>query len=349
MKRILFVADASIIHTAKYVDYFVRGNKYEVMLATYSQDNVTECDKICWLSERKISKAGMNFHYILGIYKLVKIIREFKPDYINAHFSYSMGFIAMVALFFSGINSKVSVVCHGSDILAFPAKICKYINYYVLNRADRIIAVSPQVARQLDAWHISKTKIFVGQYGVDIKELLPVERDVDILSIRDYVPNSRIDDMLLAISDVENIASKKIVFVLPYCTDKRMDELKIAYPYINFYPELEHSKIIELMNRSRIYISATKSDGAALSLLEAMAYGAYPIVSNIEANQPWIGSNKNGRLFDDMNSFKQVVAEMLKKDDDEFAECRKINHMKVKENCSYNLQMEKIERFLIHG
>ena len=46
-----------------------------------------------------------------------------------------------------------------------------------------------------------------------------------------------------------------------------------------------------------VYVSASRSDGASVSLMEAMAAGAFPVVSDIEANREWIRDGENGLLF----------------------------------------------------
>lgn len=45
------------------------------------------------------------------------------------------------------------------------------------------------------------------------------------------------------------------------------------------------------------YVSASLSDGASTSLLEAMATGLFPILSDIPANREWISDGRNGLLF----------------------------------------------------
>ena len=47
---------------------------------------------------------------------------------------------------------------------------------------------------------------------------------------------------------------------------------------------------------SGFYISMTESDGASLSLMEAMAVGAIPVVSDIEPNREWVKNGVNGVL-----------------------------------------------------
>lgn len=346
MKKILFVGDAGSIHIAKYVNYFVHKEGYDVCVATFSKNNCTDCQNIMFLSDRNVTSGGGNYHYLLSVFKLAKLIRKYYPDYINAHFSYSMGFIALLAMKLSGINAKFSVVCHGSDIMAYPYKLCFLLNKIVLNAAERIIAVSEPMYKKLLGWNISSKKIFVGQYGVEIEKKELVKRDIDIISIRDASPNSQIEYMLESLAQINGILQKKIVFVIPGIDHQRLENLRNIYPHIIFHKKLNHSDILELLVRSKVYISATKSDGTALSLLEAMVYGTYPVVSNIATNSCWIKDCINGRLFKNKCEFIENVSYAMNLPDMDFEKTRRINYAMVDCKCNYNKQMKKIEDFL---
>ena len=50
------------------------------------------------------------------------------------------------------------------------------------------------------------------------------------------------------------------------------------------------------IGKARIVLSVAKRDGTPLSLLESMALGAFPIVSNIAPNREWIKDKKMGLL-----------------------------------------------------
>ena len=95
-----------------------------------------------------------------------------------------------------------------------------------------------------------------------------------------------------------------------------------------------------------MYISATKSDGTALSLLVAMMYGAYPVISDIPTNCCWIQDCVNGRLFTDFDDFKEVVTASLSLPDYLYRKAQKINYALVNCKCNYKKQMMKIEKFL---
>jgi glycosyltransferase involved in cell wall biosynthesis len=66
---------------------------------------------------------------------------------------------------------------------------------------------------------------------------------------------------------------------------------------VKFHGGVSQAELMSALYAGRFYISATHSDGSSSSLLEAMAAGLFPIVSDIPANREWITDGKTGILF----------------------------------------------------
>jgi L-malate glycosyltransferase len=66
---------------------------------------------------------------------------------------------------------------------------------------------------------------------------------------------------------------------------------------IVFLGGASHEELKRVVKSASFYLSASLSDGTSSSLLEAMASGLVPIVSDIPANREWIVSEANGLLF----------------------------------------------------
>lgn len=343
-KRVLFIGDSNSIHIKRWVEYFNKSN-YEVAIATFANKNITDCLTVFYLSQKKINPPGGNYQYLLSIRKLSKIIKNFKPYYINAHFSYSMGLVGLLALKLSGMDAKFSVVCHGTDILDMPHPILyKAINKYVLNKCEQIFSVSSQITEIIQQWNIASNKIWTGQYGVD-DSLINIDnnyRDIDIISTRNYFPNSRIDELLESIN-YPYFFGKKVVFILPYATSNKIKDFQDRYPCFTFFGKINHDQLVGFLKRSKVYISATKSDGASLSLMEAMACGCYPICSNIASNREWIVDSLNGMLF---SSFIELHPKIIQALSSEVSEYIALNKKLIFERGLYDIQMKKIEGFL---
>jgi glycosyltransferase involved in cell wall biosynthesis len=66
---------------------------------------------------------------------------------------------------------------------------------------------------------------------------------------------------------------------------------------VTFAGGVDDDALLAALRGATFYLSASHSDGASASLLEAMACGLFPIVSDIPANREWITPGTNGLLF----------------------------------------------------
>jgi len=81
---------------------------------------------------------------------------------------------------------------------------------------------------------------------------------------------------------------------------------------IRFVGQLAHHQLPDLLGQHDIYVSMALSDTTSVSLLEAMACGLLPIVSDIAANREWIEHNENGILVSprDINRLSKAIIEV---------------------------------------
>jgi glycosyltransferase involved in cell wall biosynthesis len=64
-----------------------------------------------------------------------------------------------------------------------------------------------------------------------------------------------------------------------------------------FTGRLAPDAMAALLARAEIFVSASHSDSTSVSLLEAMASGAVPVVSDLEGNREWVNEGEGARLF----------------------------------------------------
>jgi glycosyltransferase involved in cell wall biosynthesis len=75
-----------------------------------------------------------------------------------------------------------------------------------------------------------------------------------------------------------------------------------VYHLVEFPGQVRYADLPDYYHQADAYISASHSDGTSISLLEAMACGTPPIVSDIPGNQEWVVPGLNGWLFADGNA-----------------------------------------------
>jgi glycosyltransferase involved in cell wall biosynthesis len=66
---------------------------------------------------------------------------------------------------------------------------------------------------------------------------------------------------------------------------------------IRFCNGLARAQLVEELQRSQVYISLSRSDGTSSSLLEAMACGAFPVISDIPQNREWVTPEEDNGIL----------------------------------------------------
>src|SRR5205814_4806645 len=64
-----------------------------------------------------------------------------------------------------------------------------------------------------------------------------------------------------------------------------------------FVGMLSPDALAQWLGRADVYLSASRSDSTSVTLLEAMAAGAIPVVSDIDGNREWVGEGEGARMF----------------------------------------------------
>jgi glycosyltransferase involved in cell wall biosynthesis len=76
-----------------------------------------------------------------------------------------------------------------------------------------------------------------------------------------------------------------------------------------FLGRVENKLLPEILLKSELYLSVPITEGASASLMEAMASGCYPIVTDLPGNKAFISNNRNGDLVK-VGSTEELVMAM---------------------------------------
>jgi glycosyltransferase involved in cell wall biosynthesis len=68
--------------------------------------------------------------------------------------------------------------------------------------------------------------------------------------------------------------------------------LGVQFPGWLSQPQLDRE-----LEAAHVYVSTSKSDSTSVSLLEAMAAGSFPVVSDLPANREWVTDGDTALLF----------------------------------------------------
>jgi glycosyltransferase involved in cell wall biosynthesis len=120
------------------------------------------------------------------------------------------------------------------------------------------------------------------------------------------------------------LASTSLPFQLDLCSEGpefvRIQHLVSKWGLterVRFFSRVEHNRMAQLLSSAHVFVSLSEVDGASAGLFEAMSVGAYPVVSDIDANRIWIRDGVNGRLvrFDDAAGLARIIQTLYTKRD----------------------------------
>ena len=348
--KIVVLADGSSIHTEKWIQGLVINGEKDIHLISMSSQNtragiVESIDElnVYHLKSNNVKEGGNNLSYISKIYIAYKIIKKIDPEHINTIYLTSYGFIGSI------LKGKASLshFLIGSDIMVTPAKSFLYrlLTKFSLRKADLLICASKAIedkVNELKGNH--DVKMLTQQYGVDdfVINYPKQEKIYDFVSNRAWVKNSNITYIL---EIFKNIGKSENIILIGSGGEQENEILNRVNGLENAQSlgVLSYPDNIDIVSKSRFFLSLTTSDGASLSLLEAMAVGAIPIVSNIEPNKEWVVDGHNGYIIElnDLNAASRKIQKILTVPKDELSIMAERNIYIVNDKACLRTNMKK--------
>ena len=80
---------------------------------------------------------------------------------------------------------------------------------------------------------------------------------------------------------------------------------------VAFHGHLDTAQLLGCYQRASVYVSFPVSDGTSVSLLEAMAHGCVPVVSDLPANREWVVDGLNGFVVADASELPAALARAM--------------------------------------
>ena len=287
--------------------------------------------------------------------QLIRYAVKIKPDLINGVFTLPKGLNAVIAGKISRTKSVVSVIGGTVEIttrLPFQ-RFWTWFNLQMLKKADAVTTKGSRVTAYLIQQGINKEKIFNLNGSIDIETFQKddiTQKDIDILFVGTFRKLKGPDRVVKVI---ENLLAGgrdvKAVFLgngalfketEEYIQQKDLEKSIHLKGYVN--------NPAEYFRRSKMIIMPSTSEGLPTSMLEAMACGCVPIVSDVGNITDAAIHEKNALVISDwrdIESFTQAATQLL--DDPDFREKLAAEGRKtVVDHYSPEKQAEVVDRIL---
>ncbi|HEX7078722.1 MAG TPA: glycosyltransferase family 4 protein [Candidatus Eisenbacteria bacterium] len=250
-------------------------------------------------------------------------LARFRPDVTVAHFLPNYGFLAVLAQ-----ARPLVLACWGSDLLINPFRtpFHRARAAFVLRRADLIHVDAAMLGDAAIRLGAPPSSVWVRPWGVDVDALAPrrpwAERRAEaamarILWTRMLHP---IYDPAAFLRALAILRDRGVPFRATIAGDGPLRPALEAEAKrlgvdgaVRFAGFVAEDALRSLYRDHEIYVSMSRSDSTSQSLLEAMAAGLLPIVSDIAGNREWVTHRREGILVPpgDGEAVAAAVAEAL--------------------------------------
>lgn len=259
-----------------------------------------------------------DLRYVLAAPGFRRYVRRLQPDVVVALGGGGYGLM----IYLSGIRPYVSYVVGSEVLLASPLK--RRLNRLVLGAAAGVLAngeyLAAKAREQAPGADVRSLLI-----GVDV-EKFPLarfdRRPVQLVCNRGFAPVYNNEAIVRALARLgTDVPDFRMVFVsggvgLPAAV--ALADRLLPAPVrarVTFLGGVPYQQVVRTLAESQLFLSMSRSDGTATALLEAMACGLFPIVSDIPQNRPLVdGQGGRGVLvpLDDDDALARAIGASLR-------------------------------------
>lgn len=246
--------------------------------------------------------AGGNVAVLRTLPRLVRWLRGVRPDWVHAHYLTSHGTLAWAARALGRLDYRIAGSAWGSDILVTPERnaLLRWLTRRVLRACDLATSDSRHMAGRMRALGAGEVMCF--PFGLEALPPAPrakagqgVFANRGLESI--YDPG-RMLDVFAAIHHVWPDAELVVANdgSLRPALEARVRAMGLA-GCVRFVGRIDAAALAQHYERARWYLSLPHSDSVSVSVLEAMAQGCLPILSDLPANRELVRDGDNGLIL----------------------------------------------------
>ncbi len=259
-------------------------------------------------SERRLAlqtrpnAGGGNAALLRKLPQFASWLRRVRPDWVHAHYLTSHGTLAWLACTLFGAPGRLVGSAWGSDVLLTPQRSA--LQRALLGRVLRACALTTS-----DSLHMAQRMRELGAgelmcfpFGLEALPPLPAHKD-DALFFANrglepiYAPQ-RVIEVFAAIA--AQWPQARLVVAndgsLLGALQAQVRHLGLL-DQVRFVGRLDADTQAEHFARSRWYLSLPRSDSVSVSVLEALAHGCVPLLSELPANHELVRSGDNGLIL----------------------------------------------------
>lgn len=260
---------------------------------------------------------GGNVALLARLPQLRAWLQTVSPDWIHAHYLTSHGTLAWLARCM-GVRSRLVGSAWGTDILVTPqrGKPWRWVTQKVLRDCVLTTSDSQHMAQRMR--ELGAREVLVFPFGLDVLPdiLTQADKDPDLVFANRGLED--IYDPLRVVEVFARWAQRRPTLQLVLANDgslrgliqQHVDALNLRHR-VQLVGRLDAQAQAAYYRRAAWYLSLPRSDSVSVSLIEALAHGCVPIVSDLPANREWVQSEMSGLILPCGGQVQQEQEESL--------------------------------------
>ena len=244
--------------------------------------------------------AGGNAALLKALPRFARWLREVDADWVNAHYLSSHGTLAWLARKL-GVRARLAASAWGSDILVAPerSRAMRWVTQRVLRDAAISTSDSAWMAERMRA--LGARDVMTFPFGLDALPPAPADKQPRLFfanrGLEEIYDPARV--LALFASVAARWPDARLVVAndgsMRAALERQAAELGLA-ERVDFVGRLDAATQAGWYARARWYLSVPRSDSVSVSVLEAMAHGCIPLLSDLPANRELVRDGANGLI-----------------------------------------------------
>jgi glycosyltransferase involved in cell wall biosynthesis len=254
--------------------------------------------------EGALKFSGGNAQVLMNVPRLARWLKAVDADWIHAHYLTSHGTMACLARVLWRLRGQVVGSAWGSDILVTPNRHwgMRRLTTWVLRNCALCTSDSEHMAERMRT--LGAADVMVFPFGLESMPKANGAKDDHLFFANRgletiYAPE-RVLDLFAQMS--KRWPQARLVVAhdgsLRAATEARACDLGIA-DRVRFVGRLGEADQDLHYRKARWYVSLPRSDSVSVSVLEAMAHGCIPLLSDLPANRELVRDGENGLILQD--------------------------------------------------
>jgi len=251
--------------------------------------------------------------HLPGVARWLKAVQ---PDWLHAHYLTSHGTLAWGACTLFGVRARIVGSAWGSDILVTPQRsaLLRGLTRRVLQSCTLTTSDSCHMAEQMQG--LGAREVMVLPFGLERLPSLPADKDDRLFfANRGLEPIYAPHRVIEAFNRVaQRWPDARLVVAndgsLRAALEQQVRALGLG-DQVRFTGRLAADAQDAWYARARWYLSLPESDAVSVSVLEAMAHGCIPLLSDLPANRELVQHGANGWILASDDTVLQALDTLL--------------------------------------